>query len=148
MKIDVKGMKERGEGPWDPRKALKHSCGEGGVRIRAVVPPIGSGSQYYYWMIWYCHACDKIYWRGQKSDESVDKEEFRALANLGHAIIHENGQIEVVATSMLKGLSKGECNICGNDTAWVEMNYQARICSAECLHIMDMNFYAALTERG
>ena len=74
----------------------------------------------------------------------MDTEEFLGLANLGHAIIHENGQIEVVATSMLKGLSKGECHICGNNTAWVEMNYQCNICSVECLHIMDMKFYDAM----
>lgn len=57
-------------------------------------------------------------------------------------ILHPDGMIEV--DSMLKGLHGGPCHICKAETRWVEMNYETELCSAECLYIMNREFFKAM----
>jgi len=42
----------------------------------------------------------------------------------------------------------GKCAVCGDNTHYVEINYQCWMCSSECLGEMDKDYYETLTGRN
>lgn len=53
-----------------------------------------------------------------------------------------------VCDGMMRGRTMKPCIICGNPTEYIEINYEARLCSEECVFEMDRRAHEAIMRYG
>jgi endogenous inhibitor of DNA gyrase (YacG/DUF329 family) len=54
--------------------------------------------------------------------------------------------LDEVEPLILKTEIVGACEICGDQTIWIEIDYQAHLCSDECRQKLDEGYYSELSE--
>lgn len=56
--------------------------------------------------------------------------------------------IDDVFEGIMRGRSEKPCLICGSPTEFIEINYEAHLCSEECVAEMDRRAYEAAMKSG